>query len=79
VAAVIGHTGAVGVTVAGIYGSVTIQADGSYVYNLNNADPDTEALAQARPPPRFSNTQLATSTAPNHAQTSPSAPVTRHQ
>ena len=30
----------------GIYGSVTIGTDGSYIYALNNSDPDTEALAQ---------------------------------
>jgi len=33
-------------SVAGTYGSVVIHADGSYTYTLNNADPDTNALAQ---------------------------------
>ena len=30
----------------GTYGSVTIAADGSYIYTLDNGDPDTNALAQ---------------------------------
>jgi VCBS repeat-containing protein len=46
VAAVAGLAGNVGVAVTGIYGLVTIYADGSYAYTLNNADPDTDALAQ---------------------------------
>ena len=36
----------VGSAVTGTYGAVTINADGSYSYALNNADPDTQALAQ---------------------------------
>jgi len=31
-------------TIAGTYGSLTIAADGSYAYTLNDADPDTNAL-----------------------------------
>ena len=46
VAAVAGLSGNVGHAVTGIYGSVTIGADGSYTYTLDNADPDTQALAQ---------------------------------
>ena len=34
------------VSVVGTYGSLTIAADGSWTYTLNNADPDTNALAQ---------------------------------
>ncbi|MFH1341973.1 MAG: VCBS domain-containing protein, partial [Pseudomonadota bacterium] len=45
VAAVAGGAGNVGMAVTGFYGSVTIGADGSYTYTLNNADPDTQALA----------------------------------
>jgi VCBS repeat-containing protein len=33
-------------TFEGTYGSVTIGADGEWIYTLNNADPDTNALAQ---------------------------------
>ena len=36
----------VGSPVTGTYGSVTIAADGSYTYTLNNGDPDTNALVQ---------------------------------
>ena len=32
--------------VAGTYGSLTLAADGSWTYTLDNADPDTNALAQ---------------------------------
>ncbi|WP_283805466.1 tandem-95 repeat protein [Tardiphaga sp. OK246] len=35
-----------GVTVTGTYGSLLIKEDGSYVYTLNDVDPDTNALAQ---------------------------------
>ena len=35
---------AAGVVIAGTYGSLTIAADGSWTYNLDNADPDTDAL-----------------------------------
>ena len=38
----------VGAAVTGIYGSVTINANGSYSYSLDNADPDTQALAQGQ-------------------------------
>ncbi|MBR1270531.1 VCBS domain-containing protein, partial [Bradyrhizobium sp. AUGA SZCCT0222] len=46
VAAVNGSAGNVGNAVAGTYGSMTINSNGSYTYTLNNADPDTQALAQ---------------------------------
>jgi VCBS repeat-containing protein len=46
VSAVNGSGGNVGAAVAGTYGSVTIASNGSYTYTLNNADPDTNALAQ---------------------------------
>jgi len=46
VAAVAGIAGNVGLAVTGTYGSVTIGADGSYSYTLDNSDPDTQALAQ---------------------------------
>ena len=39
-----GLAGNVGQTIVGIYGSVTINEDGSWTYNLDNSDPDTEAL-----------------------------------
>src|SRR3954451_10719930 len=32
--------------VVGTYGTLHLKADGSYTYSLNNADPDTNALAQ---------------------------------
>src|SRR4030095_17028609 len=35
-----------GNAVVGTYGSVTINSNGSYTYTLNNADADTNALAQ---------------------------------
>ena len=38
--------GNVGSAVTGTYGSVTIAANGSYTYTLDNGDPDTQALAQ---------------------------------
>ncbi|WP_457155406.1 VCBS domain-containing protein, partial [Mesorhizobium sp. P5_C1] len=46
VSAVNGGAGNVGLAVVGTYGSVTIGSDGSYTYTLNNADADTNALAQ---------------------------------
>src|SRR5207249_5818186 len=46
VASVNGVAANVGVAVTGTYGSVTINSNGSYAYTLNNADPDTQALAQ---------------------------------
>jgi VCBS repeat-containing protein len=36
----------VGSTIDGIYGTLTLAADGTYTYSLNNGDPDTNALAQ---------------------------------
>ena len=48
VAAVAGSAANVGNAVTGIYGSVTVNSDGSYSYTLNNADPDTEALYQGQ-------------------------------
>src|SRR5438477_601516 len=48
VSAVNGAGTNVGTAVAGTYGSVTILSDGSYSYALNNADPDTNALAQGQ-------------------------------
>ncbi|MFN2201851.1 MAG: VCBS domain-containing protein, partial [Caldilineaceae bacterium] len=39
-------TGA-GTTIVGIFGSLQIFPDGSYTYTLDNADPDTQALAQS--------------------------------
>jgi VCBS repeat-containing protein len=38
--------GGVGNTIAGIYGTLVVAADGSWTYTLDNADPDTNALAQ---------------------------------
>src|SRR5204863_523027 len=38
--------GSVGAPVTGTYGSVTINADGSYVYTLDDNDADTNALTQ---------------------------------
>ena len=49
VSAVNGVGGNVGNSVTGTYGSVTINANGSYTYTLNNADLDTNALAQGQP------------------------------
>lgn len=40
-------TGSVGAVVSGTYGSVTIQADGSYVYNVDNSNAAVEALRTA--------------------------------
>jgi len=39
-------SGSVATSVTGTYGSVTIAADGTWTYTLNNSDPDTNALAQ---------------------------------
>ena len=44
VSAVKGVAGNVGLSVAGTYGSVTINADGSYTYTLNNASAAVQAL-----------------------------------
>ena len=46
VSAVNGVAGNVGASIAGTYGSVVIGSDGSYTYTLNNADAETNALAQ---------------------------------
>jgi VCBS repeat-containing protein len=46
VSTVNGSAGGVGSAVAGTYGSVVIAADGTYTYTLDDADADTEALAQ---------------------------------
>ncbi|MBB94046.1 MAG: hypothetical protein CML68_05490 [Rhodobacteraceae bacterium] len=35
----------VGMSILGVYGSLVVQADGSWTYLLDDADPDTEALA----------------------------------
>ncbi|MEW5065278.1 MAG: VCBS domain-containing protein [Cycloclasticus sp.] len=35
----------VGVLLEGVYGSITIETNGSYTYTLNNSDPDTNALS----------------------------------
>ena len=48
VSAVNGATGNVGTTITGTYGTVTIAANGTYTYNLNNALPATNALAQGQ-------------------------------
>ncbi|MBR1155264.1 VCBS domain-containing protein [Bradyrhizobium sp. JYMT SZCCT0428] len=46
VASVNGMVGNVGNAVTGTYGSVVINSNGSYTYTLNNADTDTQAIAQ---------------------------------
>lgn len=46
VSAVNGTSGNVGAAVSGTYGAVNIASDGSYTYTLDNADTDTNALAQ---------------------------------
>ena len=46
VTAVDGSAPNVGQPLVGTYGSLTLAADGSWSYTLNNADPDTNALAQ---------------------------------
>jgi VCBS repeat-containing protein len=46
VAAVGGFASNVGQAVTGTYGTLTLNADGSYSYVLNNDDPDTQALKQ---------------------------------
>jgi VCBS repeat-containing protein len=45
VSAVNGSAANVGVALTGTYGSLTLNANGSWTYTLNNADPDTNALA----------------------------------
>ena len=36
-------------TIQGVYGSLSLAANGTWTYALNNADPDTNALAQGEP------------------------------
>ena len=48
VTAVNGAAVNVGQPLVGIYGTLTLLADGSWSYALNNADPDTNALAQGQ-------------------------------
>ncbi len=48
VAAVNAEQSAVGTTVAGTYGSVTISADGNYVYSLNNNAPEVQQLQEGQ-------------------------------
>ena len=38
----------VGSSIAGTYGSLSLAADGTWTYSLNNADPDTQALQQGQ-------------------------------
>ncbi|MGE3509708.1 MAG: peptidoglycan DD-metalloendopeptidase family protein, partial [Vicinamibacterales bacterium] len=42
-----GSSGALGTVLPGLYGSLTLHADGSWSYALDNSDPDTNALAAA--------------------------------
>ena len=44
-----GSAANVGTAVTGTYGSLTLNADGSWSYALDNADPQTQALAQGAP------------------------------
>ena len=48
VSAVNGQAGNVGTVIDGIYGSVKINADGSYTYTLDNTKAATQALAQGQ-------------------------------
>ena len=48
VTAVNGATANVGAPLVGLYGTLTLLADGSWTYALDNADPDTNALAQGQ-------------------------------
>jgi VCBS repeat-containing protein len=43
-----GATGNVAIPVSGIYGALTVNADGSYVYVLNNLDTDTQLLSSGQ-------------------------------
>ena len=38
----------VGTTITGTYGTLQLAANGTWTYTLNNADPDTDALAQGQ-------------------------------
>ena len=44
-----GDNGGKGVAVTGIYGTLFLKADGSWTYELNDADPDTRLLTSADP------------------------------
>ena len=46
VTAIEGSASHVGQLLAGVYGTMTLGADGNWTYTLDNSDPDTEALAQ---------------------------------
>ncbi|MDX7921681.1 VCBS domain-containing protein, partial [Aeromonas media] len=48
VSAVNGNSGNVGAVVAGTYGTLTLYANGSYSYVLNNMDSDTQGIAQGQ-------------------------------
>jgi VCBS repeat-containing protein len=48
VTAVNGSAVNVGVALAGVYGALMLLADGTWTYALDNADPDTNALAQGQ-------------------------------
>ena len=48
VSAVNGLAGNVATAVAGTYGSLTLNADGSYSYTLDNADPQTPSAGAGR-------------------------------
>jgi len=39
-------TGGVGTAIEGVYGTLTLNADGTWTYVLNNDDPDTDALPE---------------------------------
>ena len=41
-----GQTGTVGAAFAGLYGSITLNADGTFTYELDNDNPEVEALRQ---------------------------------
>ena len=43
-----GAAGAVGAVLVGTYGSLVLNANGSYTYTLDNSDPDTQALKQGQ-------------------------------
>ena len=48
VSTVNGSAGNVGVAVAGTYGSLTLNADGSWTYTLDNADPRHQCAGAGR-------------------------------
>ena len=55
VTAIEGSASHVGQLLAGVYGTVTLGADGNWTYTLDNSDPDTEALAQGATDDRVSH------------------------